>query len=131
MADPQLGGNVLAFRATETTVFVEGFRVDALVGHLAPERRVLQPIDISISCTLSDPAVPNESLARSFDYVPILDRVRALAIKRPRRLIETFAEEIAAECFACARVRTVVVSVRKPNKFPGVDAVGVTRTFER
>lgn len=119
------------FSPTATIVLVEGFRVDALVGHLAPERRTLQPIDLDIACTLGDPDVPNEQLGRSFDYVPILDRIRELAVSRPRRLIETLAEEIAAECFTCSRVSSVVVSVRKPNKFPGVAAVGVTRSFER
>lgn len=118
-------------RATQTTVLVEGLRVEALVGHLAPERRTSQPIDIDIACTLADPEVSDEKLVQTFDYVPVLNRVRDIASSHSRRLIETLAEEIARECFTCLRVTSVVVSVRKPNKFPGVAAVGVTRIFER
>jgi 7,8-dihydroneopterin aldolase/epimerase/oxygenase len=116
---------------TKTLVLVEGFRVDGYVGHQAPERKVLQPIDLDIVCTLTDPEVSDDELENSFDYIPLLDTLRALAQHHPRRLIETFAEEIARECFACTRVADVTVSVRKPNKFPGVAAVGTTRHFTR
>jgi dihydroneopterin aldolase len=121
----------MSFTSTNTTVHIENLQVEAYVGQHAPEREQLQVVCISITCTLANPDVLNDQLNNSFDYVPVVGEVRALAIQRKRRLIETFAEEIADCCFSCPLVETVIVSVRKPHKLPGVGAVGTTRTFIR
>ncbi|HWU24402.1 MAG TPA: dihydroneopterin aldolase [Candidatus Paceibacterota bacterium] len=121
----------MSFTSTSTTVMVEDFRVEAFVGQHAPEREQLQVVSVSIICTLINPAVINDELENSFDYVPIVEEVKALAVSRKRRLIETFAEEIAKACFAYPHVKSAVVSIRKPHKLPSVAAVGIERTFER
>ena len=121
----------MPIHSTHTTVRVDDLRIEAFVGQGAPERSQPQVVSISIASTLADPAVRNDDLAESFDYVPIISHIKELALARPRKLIETFAEEIAEACLANARVKTVVVSVRKPHKLPAVAAVGIERTFER
>ena len=117
--------------AVSTEVFVEGFRVATYIGLHDPEMLSLQPIVIELRCTLQNPEITNDDIEQTFTYVPILEQVRILATQKKRRLIETFAKEIAEVCFADPKVVRVVVSVRKPDKFPAVDAVGTTRTFER
>lgn len=121
----------MSFTSTHTTVLVEDLRLEAFVGQHAPEREQTQVVSVGITCTLIDPDVKDDDLDTSFDYVPIVEEVKALALSRKRRLIETLAEEIAEACFANVRVATVVVSVRKPHKLPAVAAVGIERTFER
>lgn len=121
----------MSFRSTQTLVLVEDLRVEAFVGQDAPEREQTQPVSISITCTLENSEVTGDDLRNTFDYIPLLDEIREFATSRERRLIETLAEEVAAACFACEHVKTVTVSVKKPNKFPGVLAVGTERTFER
>ncbi len=121
----------MPIRSTQTTVHIEDLRIEAYVGHGAPERSQPQVVSITIAATLGNPVVPNDELGESFDYVPIVREIKELAMARPRKLIETFAEEIAEVCLANARVQSVVVSVRKPHKLPAVAAVGVERTFER
>lgn len=121
----------MGMHAAETNVLVEELLVEAYVGLHAPERDQLQPIAIDITCTLTEPHISGDDLSLTFDYVPVVEQVRKLAIGQKRRLIETLAEEIAALCLADSRVRSVVVSVRKPHKFSDVRAVGVTRTFQR
>ncbi len=118
-------------RCEHTEVVVEGLRVETYVGLHDPEMLSIQPIVVDLRCALVAPEVPGDDLSLTFDYVPILDEVRALALQKRRRLIETFAREIAELCLRDARVAHVVVSVRKPDKFPAVSAVGVTRTFRR
>lgn len=121
----------MSFHSTHTTVLVEDLQIEVFVGHHAPERSQVQVISLSISCELKNPEVAHDDLEQSFDYVRLVANVKALALSRARRLIETLAEEVAETCFACPRVKRAVVSIRKPHKLPAVEAVGVTRTFER
>lgn len=121
----------MSFHPTQTRVFVEDLKIEAYVGHLAPERDQLQTVSIDISCIIQNPEVPDDELLNTFDYIPLVEEIRGIALSRKRRLIETFAEEIAELCFVHAHVQNVVVSIRKPNKLPGVAAVGTQRTFER
>lgn len=120
-----------SFIATNNKVLVEGLTVQAYVGLHAPERDELQTVVIDISCETQSPEVADDDLSNSADYLPVLDAVRDIAVSKKRRLIETFAEEIAEVCFAQEHVVCTTVSVRKPQKFPQVEAVGVTRTFTR
>jgi dihydroneopterin aldolase len=116
-------------QSSETKVVVEGLLVEAYVGLHDPEMETLQPIQIDLCCELIKPEVPHDDIRETFDYFPVIEEIRILAKEKKRRLIETFGEEIATLCFAYEGVGKVTVSVRKPRKFPQVEAVGVTRTF--
>lgn len=117
--------------STHTVVLIEDFHLETFIGELEPERNQPQVVSVSIACSLRKPDVPDDNLANSFDYVPIVEEVRTRAVRHKRRLIETFAEEIAEICFANSLVKATTVSVRKPHKFPAISAVGTQRTFER
>lgn len=119
------------FKSISTKVIIEGLLVPTWIGLHQPERSEQQNILIDVSCLLREPGVPGEKLARSVDYVPIVRAIKAIASERKRRLIETFAHEIAEICFESGNVESVTVSIRKPHKIPQVSAVGVTRVFER
>ena len=119
-----------SFSSTSTTVLVEGLHVSALVGYTSEERARPQTVIVDIVCELNTNEFGDE-LARTFDYVPIVEQVRLLALVRERALIETFAEEIATACFSHAAVERARVSVRKPHKLMGCVAVGVERIFVR
>ena len=119
------------FSSTHTCIEVKDLRIEAYVGLHGDERDHPQTVSISIECTLEHPEVPGDDLSHSCDYIPIMEEVRVLALSKRRRLIETFAEEIAGICFQNTNVKSVLVSVQKPHKFPSVEAVGTTRTFER
>ena len=121
----------MSIHSTRTTVHVDDLRIEAFVGQGAPERSQPQVVSISIVSTLTDPEVRNDNLEESFDYVPIVNQIKELALARSRKLIETLAEEIAEIVLANVRVKSVIVSVRKPHKLPAVAAVGIERTFER
>ncbi|HEX8591429.1 MAG TPA: dihydroneopterin aldolase [Candidatus Paceibacterota bacterium] len=116
---------------SRTQVRVEDLHLEAYVGLYAPERDQLQTIAIDIVCELENPEVLDEDLANSVDYVPLVEEVKGLTKSQRRHLIETLAEEIAQVCLRKERTKTVLVSIRKPHKLPGVKAVGITRLFER
>lgn len=115
---------------TRTTVRVEGLQVAAIVGCSAEERAHPQTVIVDIVCTLSRHDF-GDDLARTFDYVPIVETVRVFALAHERALIETLAEEVAAACFSHPAVARVSVSVRKPHKLSDCAAVGVERIFVR
>jgi dihydroneopterin aldolase len=54
-----------------------------------------------------------DDLAKTVDYYAVCEAVKALAAARPRKLIETLAEEIAAEVLERFAVRAVEVELRK------------------
>jgi dihydroneopterin aldolase len=111
----------------DTTVLVEGFRLQARIGH----DKKKQTVSVGFSCSLNKPNVPNDLLSHTFDYYPIIKKIKTIAQSKSRHLIETFAQEIAELCFENVLVEDVVVSVRKVRKIENVAAVGVTRTFKR
>ena len=119
------------FVGAEARVFVENLRLTAYVGVGRLERQDPQVVVVGISCELMERAFEKDEISATLDYVPIVKAVRVLALNSERRLLETFAQEIAAVCFESPKVGKATVTVRKPNKLPGCDAVGITRVFVR
>lgn len=117
--------------AKKTVIHIKGLSIPALVGLHAPERESLQTVYIDIDCTLAEPEVFGEDLANSIDYAPIVEQIRSACVYRERRLVETLAREIADICFKHPHAAEVRVTVLKPKKLPGCEAVGVTTTFAR
>lgn len=117
------------YQCEETWVYVERLDLLAYVGIGAKERRMPQRVVIDLCCQVDLGA--QDELSATFDYAPVVKEVKSLCLENDRKLIETLAQEIARACFADARVTKVRVSVAKPRKLPGCDAVGTTRTFRR
>jgi dihydroneopterin aldolase len=119
-------------RCQDTVIHVEGLKVDAYVGLHAPERRVPQTILVDIAYRLTKPEVRGDKISTTADYVPIVEVVQEHAIMGRYRLIETFAERVAEDCFADnRRICEFRITIRKPNKLPNCASVGITRTFTR
>lgn len=94
---------------------VKQLRVTAWIGVPDEERRRAQALEVDLDL------VPREGwgndlgddVAKTVDYHAVSERVRDLACGRPRRLIETLAQDIAAELLRAFPVREVEVTVRK------------------
>ena len=54
-----------------------------------------------------------DALENTVDYFRVCEEVKALALARPRRLIETLAEDIAAHLLTHFPLRAVEVELRK------------------
>lgn len=120
-----------AYHCTSTSVHIEGLMVSAYVGWGTEERSRTQKVRIDIVLELNEVDTFDNRLDSTVDYVPIAEAVRLLATTKRRRLIETLAEEIADACFRNPKTQRAAVSIRKPQKLPSTDAVGITRTFIR
>ena len=88
-----------------------------LLAHLGvPEDERATPQRLALNITI-EPASSFRSLddhiENTVDYFIVAQTVRELAAARPRRLLETLADEIAQEVLSRFAVRTVEVELRK------------------
>ena len=89
--------------------------VAAHVGVPEDERRAPQRLLVTLEISLASmqPAARADDLGRTVNHRDVAERVKAFALERPRRLIETIAEELAADVLARFPVRAVSVEIKK------------------
>jgi dihydroneopterin aldolase len=76
-------------------------------------------------------AIATDDLADTVDYGAVADAVHSLIVGEPLNLIETLADRMAQACLAFDGVRSVVVTVHKPQAPIQVPFADVTITVER
>ena len=88
--------------------------VMACVGVPDEERARPQRLEISIVLYLNlSRAGHDDDLSMSINYENVYNKIRAVAEQRPRRLIETVAEDVARSLLDVFKVGRVEVEVRK------------------
>ena len=95
-------------------IHIEALEVHAHIG--VPEAERAAPQRLTVTLTLEPNAgfrSLGDRIEATVDYAAVCETVKALAAARPRRLVETLAEEIAAELLAHFPLRHVAVEVRK------------------
>jgi 7,8-dihydroneopterin aldolase/epimerase/oxygenase len=95
-------------------IHIERLELTAQIG--VPDAERAAPQRLTVSLTLEPArgfAALGDDLAKTVDYFAVCEAVKALAAARPRKLIETLAEEIAALVLARFAVRAVEVELRK------------------
>ena len=112
------------------TIHIQGLQAPVQIGVPEEERAHWQTVEIDISLTpkhgFSD---LDDDIERTIDYACVSLELRELAAERPRQLIETLAEELAAHVIARFSVREVDLTIRK-FILPGAQwvAVSISRT---
>ncbi|MDD5199938.1 MAG: dihydroneopterin aldolase [Terrimicrobiaceae bacterium] len=93
---------------------VRGLKVEARIGVPDAERAEPQRllVDLRLRPLRGFSQMP-DSIEATVDYFAVAQRVAALSAERPRRLIETLADEIAAAVLREFPARRVEVTVRK------------------
>jgi len=109
------------------TLIIKDLLVRTVLGVAEEERRDKQDALVSIAL-FTDTAVPGKTdkIEDAVNYRTIAKRILALAEQSNFRLVERFAEEIAALCMEEARVTGVRVTVEKPGALRFARSVGVT-----
>lgn len=107
-------------------VFIQGLRIDALIGVYPHERAAPRPLlfDIELHGDNRVPAA-SDALADALDYHAISLRLAEFVGQSRFNLVETLAEACAALLlheFGAAGVR---IRLTKPAAFDGADSVGV------
>ena len=95
-------------------IHIEQLALFAYIGVPDAERAAAQRLTVNLTL---EPARGfrglDDDLAKTVDYFAVCEAVKALSAARPRKLIETLAEEIAALVLGHFAVRAVEVELRK------------------
>ncbi|HVA67267.1 MAG TPA: dihydroneopterin aldolase [Elusimicrobiota bacterium] len=101
--------------AQRDKIWILGVRCRTRLGVPARERRRPQPIEIDagLECDIRR-AAKSDDFRRAIDYQKAEQLIRSLAEGRPRRLVETLAEEISQALLRLdARIAAASVRVHK------------------
>ena len=109
------------------SILVRDLRVDVLIGIHKRERYVAQTVSIDLDIGLPGTTVfASDKVADTIDYEQVALRIRALAAAQHYRLVETFADRVAAFLIGDFGAPWVKVSVAKIGILPNAKLVGVT-----
>ncbi|MBT8036415.1 MAG: dihydroneopterin aldolase [Verrucomicrobiae bacterium] len=109
-------------------IFIRGLRVSSYVGVPDEERAEAQELVINATFSpMSSPGPLEDDLARTIDYHAVAVRLDEVAGSRPRKLIETLAEDLAAMVLDEFPVTVVHLEIEK-FILPNTRCVGVSIT---
>ena len=95
-------------------ILIESLELSAHIGVPAEERATAQRLTVNLALEpIRDFTALGDALENTVDYVRVCEEVKALSLARPRRLIETLAEDIAALLLTRFAIRAVEVELRK------------------
>jgi dihydroneopterin aldolase len=108
-------------------ILVRDLRVEALIGIHRRERHVRQTLSIDLDIGLPGTAVfESDKVSDTIDYEQVALKIRDLANSGHFRLVETFADRVAALLVKELGAPWVKVSVAKIGILPNAKFVGVT-----
>lgn len=110
----------------DRVIEVRGLEVDACIGVPDEERAIPQKLLLDLRFTSTEqPHEPDDEITWTIDYHDVVTRAELLVAKRPRKLIETLADELSAMLIREFPLAWVEVTVRK-FILPRTEWVGVT-----
>jgi dihydroneopterin aldolase len=105
-------------------VFVRDLLLDAHIGVYAHEHGRTQPIRVNVDLTVSE-AAHSDRLTNVVCYETVVNEIKAIVAAGHLNLVETLAEQIAAQCLIDARVIVARIRVEKLAAIPEAGSVGV------
>jgi len=93
---------------------IRGLQVHALVGVPDIERTNLQRLLVDLRCSAcSQPPDLDDNIALTVDYHALANRIVEIVSERPRKLIETLADELTSTVLSEFRLQWIEITVRK------------------
>lgn len=111
-------------------VYIENLRVHGKHGVMERERHVEQEFEISavMECDTAQ-AAGSDNLADALDYAPVREKIVNIVQGNSFYLIERLGETICQEILKDARIRSVELTIRKPEVWDnGTPGLRMTRT---
>ena len=89
--------------------------VFAHIGVPDAERREAQRLLISLEMGIDSfpHAAGTDNLARTVDYYEVAQRVKSFTAERPRKLLETLAEELASDLLKTFPIKKITLEIKK------------------
>jgi dihydroneopterin aldolase len=112
--------------AVADVVFIDGLRVQALIGVYQAERGAAQPLLFDVEMTLDTrSAGGSDALADTVDYAVVAQAIQATCAQSGFALVEALAETVAAQLLRDFPIQAVLLRVTKPQAVPAARGVGV------
>ena len=93
---------------------IESLELSSYIGVPAEERAAAQRLTVSLVMEpIRDFRTLEDRIENTVDYFAVCEFVKALSLARPRHLLETLAEEIAAKLLTRFPLRAVEIELRK------------------
>ncbi|GAA3558753.1 MULTISPECIES: dihydroneopterin aldolase [Marinobacter] len=107
-------------------VLIEGLAVDAVIGVYDWEREITQNllVDLEMAWDNRRPAA-SDDVELALDYADVSSRVSGFLQRRQSQLLETAAEELAADLRQHYGIAWLALTLRKPGAVPQARSVGV------
>lgn len=107
-------------------VFIEGLRIEAIIGLYDWERRTRQPVVLDLELAFDNTrAAATDAIADTFDYKAVSKRLIAFVEASDFQLVETLAERCAALIREEFGVPWLRLKLSKPGAVRGARSVGV------
>lgn len=113
---------------TRTRVLIEALELEASIGILDHETAARQPLIVDVTLELEGASWKTGRLETTVDYRDIVLRAQDIIGRGHIRLVEDFAEDLAAACLELPHVGTVTVRAVKPDAVAEARAAGVEIT---
>jgi len=108
------------------TVFIEGLEVETLIGAYDWERHVRQCLQLDLRLAWDIRAAAHrDELDKALDYAEVAQVIESFAAESGFRLVETFADRLAAHLMARFGIRWIQLRVTKPGVNPRGRRLGV------
>ncbi len=108
------------------TLFVEGLRVDAILGILPHERTATQPVVVDIEYALDTRAAARSGdINDTVSYATVAESVSSWIVAGQFELVETLAEEVVVRLRDTYSLSWVRLRVAKPEAWPAAASVGI------
>jgi dihydroneopterin aldolase len=106
---------------------ISDLEIVTAIGVTDEERAKPQTLLLSLDLRVKDigPAAFTDNVNLTVDYSEVAERVKIMGASRPRRLIETLAEEIATDLLRSFPIVSVRLELRKFYALPGAHHVSV------
>lgn len=105
-------------------IFVEGLCLDAHIGVRDKEKGLSQPIEIDVVIEIGTEAILN--LSQTYNYEKIEHIASSLLNQGHIDLVENLAERLGIEVLKDNQVRSIEITVRKPQALEKAHAAGCT-----
>lgn len=97
------------------TISIERIRITTCIGVPPEERAIPQNLEVSLTfpITTVSKAAHTDDLTHSIDYFEIYQKVHTIAAERPRKLIETLAEDLATSLKEKFTLPSIHITIHK------------------
>lgn len=112
---------------TQDSIIIEGLKVETVIGCLAWERQILQPllIDLNVVTDLSA-ACRSDELRDTLNYAEICSLIEKAIVDTQPQLLEHAAHQVFSTLFQhFPTIEKIRITIRKPAIIPAAQSVAI------